>query len=410
MPHVTRCFARVGLAALAVACDPGNVTLTEPSQPGDGGDVLLVSPVGAGERALAGAAVTVLKVNSTDYRWQHAAADSTGQAPFQDVDAGFWYWVWAEYADSSGAVYGGGEKVAGGSLDSASPVEVPLSGPRLEGVVISEVSMVGPQSWEVGGSRAFEFGNYIELANNGPGTIYLDGMLVGVVYFAWSDAGSFGHHRCADTEPMRNDSAGVWTHIIWQIPGSGTEHPLAPGAVAVLAVSAADHTEILPSMPDLSDADFEFGTDGSGDNPAAPDLVWRGPNPPRTVTNEFSLARAFWFVADAADPDTFERAYDPGFTDRKIEYRRVPASLLEDVAFIWWDSSGEYTQTGRAIPCRDPVNPRFDRIPGGFLRTEDDELSAQRRRITVGGRSVLLDTNTSAVDFVKAGRTPGWLP
>ena len=42
----------------------------------------------------------------------------------------------------------------------------------------------------------------------------------------------------------------------------------------------------------------------------------------------------------------------------------------------------------------------------------DNGLSVQRRvlRVLPDGRKALLDTNTSMFDFVKAVRTPGWIP
>jgi len=275
-------------------------------------------------------------------------------------------------------------------------------------IVISEVYLQLPAPWEIGG-EVYPYSEYLELANNADQTIYLDGMLVGMGYTWWEDGSRWGHHACVDTETMRHDSAGVWSPMMWQIPGTGMEHPLAPGAAAVLAVAAADHTGIHPSTLDLSGAEFEFGLPGVADNPAAANLEWLGPHAPGEVAGtSLGLVDALWFIAAPAEVATFPKAFDPGFVDRKIEYWRVPRELLLDVAYIWWDDTGGVLWD--PVPCHDPVHPDFDRLPGGFVREFDLYHSAQRRSVVVDGRRRLLDTQTSAVDFTMAERTPGWLP
>jgi hypothetical protein len=343
-----------------------------------------------------------------DYAWQEQRTDAGGLAPLAPLAAGSLYWVVAEQENPTLQVLGGGEKVLGPTAGSVE-LPVPLSPPRRGTIVISEVYLQSPPPWEIG-DRYYPYSEYLELANNSDQTIYLDGMLVGMGYTWWEDDSRWGHHACVDTEAMRNDSAGVWSIIMWRIPGAGTDHQLAPGAAAVLAFAAADHTRIHPSMLDLSHAEFEFGLKGAADNPSAANLELLGPHAPDGVAGaSLSLVDALWFIAAPADVAAFPRAYDPGFSDRRIEYWRVPRELLLDVAFIWWDMTGGYFPQGDPVPCHDPVYRDFDRMPGGFLREDDLYLSAQRRSVVVDGRTMLLDTQTSAVDFIKAPRTPGRL-
>jgi hypothetical protein len=60
------------------------------------------------------------------------------------------------------------------------------------------------------------------------------------------------------------------------------------------------------------------------------------------------------------------------------------------------------------------TNRRFDNLPGPASALVDypGALSFQRRVLYVlpDGRKVLQDTDTSMEDFVKAVRTPGWIP
>jgi hypothetical protein len=82
-----------------------------------------------------------------------------------------------------------------------------------------------------------------------------------------------------------------------------------------------------------------------------------------------------------------------------------------DVAMIWWDNAGQYTELGGSPICLDPINPMFDAVPGGFDTLENAELTAQRRVVRArDGRIVFLDTNVSAIDFVMRERTIGGVP
>jgi hypothetical protein len=407
---IQRWAPRLAVLTLA-ACDPGEVGLANvagsaPPAP-DTVYVRVSRPDGA---PAADALVRYLRIDVWTYVWHEQRTDLSGLAPLAGLAAGSLYWVEGEQQDATPQVLGGGEKVRS---PAAGGVELPLrlSPPRPGATVISEVYLQSPQPWEIG-DRYYPYGQYLEVANNSDETIYLDGMLVGIGYTWWADASQWGHHACVDTEAMRNDSAGVWSTIMWRIPGGGTDHPLAPGAAAVLAFAAADHTRIHPSMLDLSDAEFEFGLKGAADNPAAANLELLGPHAPDEVAGaSLSIIDALWFIAAPADVASFPKAFDPGFADRKVEYWRVPRELLLDVAFIWWDPTRSCCfPQGDPVPCHDPVHPDFDRLPGGFLSEFDLYLSAQRRSVMIDGRKRLLDTQTSAVDFIKAERTPGWLP
>jgi hypothetical protein len=395
----------VAAALLSIGCDPGEVTVSRPSLTGVSGHVLDVRVVRDGE-AVEGADVRHVRVDVRDMVWAEGSTDSAGLARFEDV-SGF-LWVIAEWEGADGRIWGGGEKIRMPGSGDAS-LDVPVFPPRRGGVVISEIYMQAPDAWETG-AFYYQYSKYIELANNSDRTVHLDGMVLGKAYTLWSLASSWPD-VCADNEAVRNDPEGVWSHVHWRIPGSGTEHPLAPGEVALIAVIAADHREIHPTMLDISNAHFEIGLADVADNPAAPNLEWLGP---RLFRNSMLLLnRTFWLVADPLEVSELPTYDDPtgvlgGNAPQPL--RRIPAESIQDVAFIHWDQTGGYSQSPPWTPCRDPVHPSFDRIPGGFLTGNHLLVSAQRRRVTVDGRSVLLDTNVSAVDFHRAERTPGWLP
>lgn len=269
--------------------------------------------------------------------------------------------------------------------------------------------MASPPPWETGGT--YHGSKFFELYNNGGQTAYLDGMLLAHAYAFWRELGSFGHHRCSVTEPMRSDAEGVWTDVIWQFPGSGSDHPVAPGETVLIAVAAADHTGVHSTTLDLSNADFELDPAAAGaDNPAAPNLGNVGPRLGGTIVGwGLNGGEAFYVLASPVDVAGLPLRRDPG-TDKDWRFRRIPADRILDVAVIWWDTSE--AEVSITPPCKDPVHPSFDRLPGGYLRSGAVEptLSASRRTVELrGGGSALLDTNTSKVDFYRSERTPGWI-
>ena len=84
-----------------------------------------------------------------------------------------------------------------------------------------------------------------------------------------------------------------------------------------------------------------------------------------------------------------------------------------------WPTWPDFTKQNYvpSAPCLEVANKRFERLPGptysiGGDADPDNGRSVQRRvlRVLPDGRKVLLDTNTSMFDFVKAVRTPGWIP
>jgi hypothetical protein len=208
---------------------------------------------------------------------------------------------------------------------------------------------------------------------------------------------------------MRLDSLGLWARSIFQFPGSGGEHPLAPGEAAVIAASATDHRAIHPSYLDLSGARFEFGLDGWADNPAAANLIDWGPQH-FVLAGTLSYSRAFWGVASATDVSTLRQECNPGETRQCVPFRFVPRELVQDVAMLLWDMALVADVGLVRTSCDYPVHPSFDRMPGGFIDYLYDFRSMERRRVRVDGWPTLLNTGTSYIDFHKAPRTPGWLP
>lgn len=248
---------------------------------------------------------------------------------------------------------------------------------------------------------------HFEVHNNGNSILYLDGVVFGSspIYRGTIPT------PCASSVALRTDSEGVYARQILAFPGSGSDYPLAPGQTRLVALAAIDHRSVHPTLLDLSDADFEVGRSAVADNPAVPNL--RDIGLERFDPQSLFTSRRVDFLARAFDPSTLPVLH------RDVNgagYVRVPTDLLLDVvAFerLWPDRDVEFP------PCV-PMLPRvFDRFEGGFVNIGFNVNHAyssvrglQRRalRRTPDGRIILFNTNTSAVDFEHAVKTPGWVP
>jgi hypothetical protein len=401
-------LALLGLLLLLAGCDPGDVRLVEPVG-AVRGSVLEVRVLRPDGEPAAGATVHYFRRDRYEEHWHETVADGQGMVVIDGLAPGALYWVAAEQEDPQWGVLGGAEKVHAPPVRGTTAVlEVPLFTSRQGGIVISETYFTAPPLWEVGGV-GYEGSKYLEVANNSDELIYLDGMLLAKIFQWHYSTERFGHNACEDNAPMRLDSLGVWVDQIFEFPGSGSDFPLAPGEAAVIAASATDHRAVHPSFLNLSDARFEFVLEGWADNPAAANMISRGPEhfiPFLTIT----YSAAFWAVAAPTQVAALRQECNPGETRRCIPYRFLPRELLHDVALLLWDYSGHGFLGPIYPPCDHPIHPSFDRMPGGFIDSHSDFRSMERRRVLVDGRPTLLNTGTSYIDFRKAPRTPGWLP
>jgi hypothetical protein len=279
---------------------------------------------------------------------------------------------------------------------------VPILASRRHGLVISE--------WAFNvaafvGTNTYYYGGFIELYNNADTTVYLDGLTIaqGLVYEY-----DYPNFPCHATAPLTTDPSGVWTRDIQQFPGNGTDYPVLPGGVVLIAIDAIDHSKIIPAGLDLSHADFEFwGGSADVDNPGVPnmidtlsigaDLTGHGP--------VFQSIGSLAVLARPYDLATTQRQHDPSGT----EYAKIPADLLLDVVSIWPNYVAPWPR------CSALVSSRVDR--GSFDGRGYDEnveyfYSVSRRAIRdiFSGHAVLEVTHNSASDFVRTLRSPGTIP
>ncbi|MCG8468813.1 MAG: DUF4876 domain-containing protein [Gemmatimonadetes bacterium] len=266
------------------------------------------------------------------------------------------------------------------------------------GLVISEIYATAPSPAEV----QYDFHMFFEVYNNSDRVLFLDGVLFGTMQGIpqWS-----GTAPCAESEPFRSDPGGVWAHFLHEFPGSGSEHPIGPGEVRLVALDAIDHSTIDARFPDLSGADFELFGPGDVDNPDAANVGEVGLEPYFSGHGLRYFISHTLFLAAPRDVTSFETGILQAFGE---EFVRVPAAAILDVISTLEDDALE---DQRMEWCDEFVHPSFDQLGGGFIKHQTDlGLSVQRLVVDASGQRILQDTNTSAVDLIKAPYTPGWIP
>ena len=297
-------------------------------------------------------------------------------------------------ADHSVTSFAGGATVL--AVVPATSVAVDTYAASRGGLLISE------SSWQVVIYNGVPYldGGFLELYNNSDTTVFLDGRIIGSAHEGRPVSTNF---PCSLYEPFMGDSAGLWARYLYRFPGSGTQYPLLPGANAVLATDAIDHSQFFPEEVDLSGADFESVGGSDVDNPAVPNVIWLGPNDvPLGHGFKIFQSHSVIFLAIPLDYAALEKRFHPGY-DR--DYVFVPRNAIVEVAqFIT-----PYILNDER--CKPPVHRSLDEGPA--LKASGNNPESNHRRMVdrdAGNRPVLLKTNSSVRDFYLDTKSPFSVP
>ena len=295
--------------------------------------------------------------------------------------------------------FGGGESVT--ISESGTSVEVVVRVGRQGTIVISEVFPYNAQT----DGNSYDTGQYLELYNNGFETVYLDGMIVGLLYFLTVESNVA---TCEESARWREDSLGLWVREFASFPGSGTTYALPPGTGVVVATDGIDHTEFAPGLLDLSGAAFEFIGSADVDNPAVPNMLNTGLGEHRAVVGHgilFGFTQVMAFVAAPVDPDTLPS--EIGTANQELV--RIPRPAVLDV--LTSRETPERQASSTTTKCEHMTHPVFD-LQHAELYDYTRPLSISRRVLqTLGdGRVILQRTTNSAADFETRAPTPGTVP
>jgi hypothetical protein len=261
-----------------------------------------------------------------------------------------------------------------------------LQGSAAGSLLIKEVYYTGSKTPSGGTYFSDQF---VEIYNNSTETIYLDSLCIGDAY---GNSGLINPSSLPT--PYNTDKNHTYLSNVWRIPGTGKQHPLAPGKSIIIAQDGVNHKEasLNPSSPvDLSAADWETYNERpdnrDADAPAVPNLE------KLYFTGGFDwLLTVFGpgLVIFKADFATLEQTPIPGSTQpARI---KVPNTVVIDAFEALKDGSSN----------------SFKRIPSaldaGFVFADDTyNMQSFRRKVTttINGRKVLQDTNNSSDDFEK---------
>lgn len=397
MKFNTRPFALAALLAAALgACDSSTEVETHDVS------VRVTYPATYRDQAAAGATVTIRSTETGST--QTAMTASSGVATFADVVPGTYEVSAARALTADEAFTLTGQRTAvqlAASIPSqslieapATPLELRLDGSPLGSLVIKEVYYTGSQTASGGTYFSDQF---VEIYNNSTDTLYADGLYIADLY------GNSGQiNPSSQPTPYQSDNGSVYASNVWRIPGTGQQHPVAPGGSIVIAQDGADHkgdANLNPRSPvNLANADWETFNQRDDqrdiDFPSVPNLerVY--------FTGGFDwLMTVFGPAVVIFRTDNFaalERTPIPNSTlDPRI---RIPnAAVIDAFEALQNGASGSY----KRVPAG---------LDAGFVFAGGTYTSQSARRkveSTINGRRVLRDTNNSGNDFeIVATPTP----
>jgi len=346
--------------------------------------------------------------------------DSAGHVSIPNLAPG-WYYVEVRrwLSDSERARLAPGADLIGFMTQKTvergrDTVYVPESHRR--SIVISEVSNF-PQWLGGNSSDSYSLGGYVELTNNADTTVYLDGLIIGLMWPTWSLSNAPG--SCS-APAYTDDPDGVWVPYMDSLPGTGHDYPLAPGAMALIATGAIDHRPLSQLWGlDLSHANFECIGSADADNPSVPNCVglpiggngtWAAPH---GMIFSLSLASAV-VVALPVDTASLPKVQESPLENNWIE--RIPRDHILDVLWAFW--SHIITPVNELCPTQ--VNSAFDFQPAPLWWSElpdgdwhDLGAYSIQRKVALtrpDGRKLLQDTRSTEADFFVGLRTPFTLP
>ncbi len=243
---------------------------------------------------------------------------------------------------------------------------------------------------------------YVRIYNNTDRVLYADGL-------AFMES-KFSTTQKYDYTPDLL-SSHMTVHAIYVIPGSGQEHPVAPGESLILCDTGIDHRLVNPNAFDLSHADFEWYDVSSSpsnldiDSPTVPNLdKWY------CYTNSFFILHNRGFKAWAlaripTDKETFlaENYYEYEYTmvlpagtfPMSQKAYKVPNEWIVDAVNASVASEYVWNVTDASLDRGYTYCGEIDHDKTRYFKSVRRKLLYK----TSDGRCVLKDTNNSTVDF-----------
>ena len=278
-------------------------------------------------------------------------------------------------------------------------VQASRTGNGTSELLIEEVYFTGSV---IEGSDSSDDDQYIRITNNSDYTVYADGVLFVTNFISGTKSSVGAYYEYPELED------GLAVTDMYQIPGNGTDVPVAPGQSLILAFAAQNFQAENPASFDLSKADFEFYDENDfypdTDNPDVPNLnIWfkssatittlhkRGFEsyaivlPPKDETAESIMTNRHWTGTYYFHFNEYNFDYDIADEDVWV----IPAGWVLDAVNCSLEDSW----------YRNPWGAAFD---AGWTHAGEYDGDATRygksvRRKVENGK--LVDTNNSTNDF-----------
>ncbi|MCQ2144466.1 MAG: DUF4876 domain-containing protein [Bacteroidales bacterium] len=267
---------------------------------------------------------------------------------------------------------------------TAEDLEIQLSASVLRSLMISKVYYSGTRD---NMDRTYTTDSYVEIFNNSDEVAYLDGM-----YLALAESVSPAAY------PAKDNPDSIYARQVCRFPGSGHDHPVAPGSSIVIAArSARNHLESAPITVDLSDADFEVKLiEGSG-NPDVPmlPLVHNSTNIQYLNLINGGMNAVFLFQTEE-DVMGWPLVYQRGKTSGELFMRIHKSVVIDGVECLKKPAqTAPDVNTKRLQSDIDAGYIVISSVNGYTHESVERKVSRQEN-----GRYYLEDTNNSSADFV----------
>jgi hypothetical protein len=327
--------------------------------------------------------------------------DLNGLATFSDIPVGT-YTVIVAHATDDYTLSGTANNIVIAKQETvATAVEVNAVN-QDGGLVIKEVYSAGS------GFIALFKDAFVEIFNNSSETLYADGMYIANLF---GESGATGDTAVYS---VLTDTDYVYTDVMSQIPGDGTDYAVEPGKSIVIALNAINFKE-GSANPDKelnnTDATLEHysvdwleaqGRFGNSffdlDNPAVPNMtniyIFE-------QTNFFRLSTAAASVVLVSSDATFDDSSivdytEPGSTSTYKVMKISVDNVIDGVDILNNSGAADFKRTPSTVDAGFTYVNADGAISytGLSSRRKVDEVATARF-----GRTILLDTNNSTVDF-----------
>lgn len=243
--------------------------------------------------------------------------------------------------------------------------------------------------------------DYIKLYNNTDHVIYADGITVFESKFTTTQKNVY-------TPDIMSEAMTV--QCLYTVPGSGTDHPVQPGAYFLICDTGIDHRVANPNSFDLSSADFEWYDVSS--KPGVMDIDGPVPNLDKwyCYTQTYWLLhnrgfKAFGIARIPVDRETYLRDYfysydydqvtNVGTFPMSASAYRLPNEWIVDVVCCSVASGYAWNVCDPSLDCGWTSCGTMDNDKSRFFRSVRRKLLY----VTDDGRAVFRDTNNSTADF-----------